>query len=172
MNFENLGIPQKVDSGKWFPHFMGFSTKVVPEQCGFHIVRCFLPPKISTNGGPPVYFFYLSNILKEKKFKLICFDMFFHNQKVLERTKFFFLSIHIWNELKNWRFWWVYLKHDISTFIFKNMSKAWTDLSKNLSIFKFVKLFIYKYTQVFLRHSFRIDLHAWKAIKICRFFHT
>ena len=90
-------------------------------------------------------------------------------KKFLKELNFFFLSIHIWNELKNWRFWWVYLKHDISNFIFKNMCKAWTDLSKNLSIFK---LFIYKCTQVFLRPSFRIDLHAWKAISICRVFFT
>ena len=52
----NIGIPEKVDfkNGnalkKWtleniFPHFTGYSTKIVPEQYGFHIVRCFLSPE-------------------------------------------------------------------------------------------------------------------------------
>ena len=59
----NIGIAEKVDFKKWecfkkwtlkniFPHFTGYSTKIVPEQYGFHIVRCFLSPK---NQYSPVY---------------------------------------------------------------------------------------------------------------------
>ena len=52
----NIAIPEKMDFRKqeclkkWtlknnFPHFTGFSTKIVPEQYGFPIVRYFLSPK-------------------------------------------------------------------------------------------------------------------------------
>ena len=60
----NIGIPEKVDfeNGnalkKWtlennFPHFTGFSTKIVPEQYGFPIVRYFLSPKKQYYWGTP-----------------------------------------------------------------------------------------------------------------------
>ena len=38
---------------------MGFSTKIVPEQCGFHIVRCFLSPKNQHYSGTSCILFLL-----------------------------------------------------------------------------------------------------------------